>query len=42
MSYGDVTLGVECALPAGTAMARRKSAARRAVAWLVALFINRI
>ena len=34
MKYGDVALGVECALPAAT---RRHSHARRLITWLIAV-----
>jgi hypothetical protein len=42
MKYGDVALGVECALPAGVTLLRRASRARRLVAWLVLALARRI
>ena len=36
MKYGDVALGVECALPAATRH-RRHSHARRLITWLIAV-----
>lgn len=41
MSYGDVALGVECALPAVYSMVRRRSRARRVMAWLIAVLARR-
>jgi hypothetical protein len=36
MKYGDIALGVECALPAGVSLIRRASRARRYLHWLLA------
>ena len=41
MNYGDVALGVECALPFATRPARRHSHARRLVTWLIAALRRR-
>ena len=41
MNYGDVALGVECALPAAIRLAPRKNRLRRAAAWLLALLAGR-
>jgi len=35
MNYGDVALGVECALPESTQPARRSGIVRRLVDWLI-------
>ena len=40
MNYGDVALGVECALPFANARARR-SAARRLIDWLISALMPR-
>jgi hypothetical protein len=34
MKYGDIALGVECALPAGVALIHRASRVSRLMAWL--------
>ena len=36
MEYGDVALGVECALPAAKLPAWRRSRARHCITWLIA------
>ncbi len=36
MDYGEIALGVECALPAGKLPARRISRARHCISWLIA------
>ncbi|HEY8070283.1 MAG TPA: hypothetical protein VIF38_15500 [Burkholderiales bacterium] len=41
MKYGDIALGVECALPAGIAPIRRASRASRIVAWLAMALARR-
>jgi hypothetical protein len=42
MEYGDIALGVECALPAGIASIHRASRIRRLMAWLVMALARRI
>ena len=42
MKYGDIALGVECALPAGIMLIRRASRTRRLMAWLLMAFARRI
>ncbi len=41
MKYGDIALGVECALPVGAALIRRTGRVSRLVAWLRAAFARR-
>ena len=41
MNYGDVALGVECALPATARAVPRQGHARRLIDWLIAAFKNR-
>jgi len=41
MNYGDVALGVECALPASVRALRRESRVQRLVTWLIAALKNR-
>jgi len=41
MQYGDIALGVECALPAGIALNRRAGRARRFIKWLVMALARR-
>ena len=41
MKYGDVALGVECALPAITLPAAQRSRVRRLTDWLRALIARR-
>ena len=41
MNYGEVVLGVECALPAGVRLAPERSLARRVADWLGAILIAR-
>jgi len=41
MKYGDIALGVECALPAGVALLHRASRAQRLMAWLVMALSHR-
>ncbi len=36
MKYGEVALGVECALPRGCLPARQRGRVRRLVTWLIA------
>ncbi len=36
MNYGEVVLGVECALPRKFALVRRPGRARRLITWLIA------
>jgi hypothetical protein len=36
MKYGDVALGVECALPAAKPPVWRRSGARHCITWLIA------
>jgi hypothetical protein len=36
MNYGDIALGVECALPVATRPARRPKRALRLITWLIA------
>ena len=42
MEYGDIALGVECALPAGVGLIHRAGRARRLVEWLVMTLARRI
>jgi len=41
MNYGDVALGVECALPAANRSALRQGHAQRFITWLVAALTRR-
>ena len=41
MNYGDVALGVECALPFATRPARRHGRVRRLIGWLIAMLMRR-
>jgi hypothetical protein len=41
MKYGDIALGVECALPAGVALIGRASRTRRLMAWLAMALARR-
>jgi hypothetical protein len=41
MKYGDIALGVECALPAGVALMHRASRGLRLIAWLRAALARR-
>jgi hypothetical protein len=41
MSYGDVELGVECALPAGMRLAGPRSRARRFLDRLLGVLVRR-
>jgi hypothetical protein len=41
MNYGDVALGVECALPFANRPARQHGWARRFIAWLIAALTRR-
>jgi hypothetical protein len=41
MKYGDIALGVECALPAAAALIRRASRISRFAAWLRMAFARR-
>ncbi len=41
MNYGEVVLGVECALPRKFALVRRPGHTRRLLTWLFAVFARR-
>ncbi len=41
MNYGEVVLGVECALPRKFALVRRPGRARRLMTWLFATLVRR-
>lgn len=41
MNYGDVALGVECALPRNIDLVRRHSHARQLMTWLLTAFVRR-
>ena len=41
MNYGDVALGVECALPRNIDLVRRPSHARQFMTWFFTAFVRR-
>ena len=41
MTYGDVALGVECALPAGFTVPARGGRVRKSLLWLVRFLLGR-